>query len=183
VAAFGNACPKVKFSLRIGTNATLIEQVLNYELDGAFVCAPVRHPDLKGDAVFREELVIATSQTVSSLDSIVTSGCKILVKAPGCAYRERLENWLEGQGITQFDRLEFGTLDAIAGCVEAGLGFTMLPRSVLERANARGRMRLHDLPDREAAVETHFVRRADVFEFSALRAFRASALAGGGALA
>jgi LysR family transcriptional regulator, cell division regulator len=180
VAAFGKAYPEVKLSLRIGTNLTLIEQVLNHELDGAFVCAPVRHPDLKGAAVFHEELVIATSQAAPSLDSIVTTGCKILVKAPGCAYRARLENWLEGQGITQFDTLEFGTLDAIAGCVEAGLGFTMLPRAVLERANGQRRMLLHDLPDREAAVETHFIRRADVYEFSALRAFLASALAPAG---
>ena len=176
IALFGRRYPQVKLSLRVGTNASLIKQVLNHELDGAFVCAPVRHADLKGDAVFHEELVIATSGTISALDSVVAAGCKILVKGPGCAYRDRLETWLEIQGITQFDRLEFGTLEAIAESVEAGLGFTMLPKGVLERVNRRGRMQLHELPHREAAVETHFIRRADIFEFSALRTFLATAL-------
>jgi DNA-binding transcriptional LysR family regulator len=177
VAAFGNAYPEVKLSLRIGTNATLIELILNHELDGAFVCAPIRHPDIKGDAAFHEELVLATASSVRSVASVVAPGCKILVKAPGCAYRERLETWLEAQGVGQFDRLEFGTLDAIVGCVEAGLGFTMLPRSVLERANSRGGLRLHKLPAREAEVETLFIRRNDIYEFSALRAFLATTLA------
>ncbi|MBX6330054.1 MAG: LysR family transcriptional regulator [Pseudolabrys sp.] len=176
VAAFGRKYPEVKLSLRIGTNSTLIEQVLNHELDGAFVCAPIRHPDIKGNVAFHEELVIATASTVQSLEGVVTPGCKILVKAPGCAYRDRLESWLEVQGVSQFDRLEFGTLEAIVGCVEAGLGFTMLPRSVLERANGRGNLQLHKLPPREGEVETLFIRRNDIYEFNALRAFLATTL-------
>jgi DNA-binding transcriptional LysR family regulator len=175
VAAFGGRHPEVKLSLRVGTNATLIEQILNHELDGAFVCAPVRHPDIAGDVAFHEELVVATAKSVTSLDEVMAPGCKILVKAPGCAYRERLEAMLEARGIAQFDRLEFGTLDAIAGCVEAGLGVTLLPRSVLHRANARNALRLHPLAPHEARVDTLFIRRKDIYEFSALRAFMAIA--------
>ena len=29
--------------------------------------------------------------------------------------------------------MEFGTLDAILGCVEAGVGLTIFPRTVVER--------------------------------------------------
>jgi DNA-binding transcriptional LysR family regulator len=176
IAAFGLANPAVSLSLKVGTNTTLIEQVLNHDLDAAFVCAPVKHPDLKGDVVFREELVLATAMAVKAFDPVVTAGCKILVKGSGCAYRERLERWLEDRGVSDFDRLEFGTLDAIIACVDAGLGFTMLPRSVLADAGRNGRIRLHKLPTKEADVETLFVRRRDVFEFSAMRAFRSCAL-------
>ena len=35
------------------------------------------------------------------------------------------------------------------------------------RANGRGRMLLHDLPNREAAVETHFIQRSDTYMSSA----------------
>jgi DNA-binding transcriptional LysR family regulator len=34
IASFGSRFPRVKLSLRVGTNATLIEQVLDHELDG-----------------------------------------------------------------------------------------------------------------------------------------------------
>jgi DNA-binding transcriptional LysR family regulator len=51
-----------------------------------------------------------------------------------------------------------------------------LPRSVLDRANARGTLRLHPLAAGEARVDTLFVRRKDIYEFSALRAFMATIL-------
>jgi DNA-binding transcriptional LysR family regulator len=176
ITMFGKANPGVSLSLKVGTNAALVEQVLNHELDGAFVCAPVRHPDLKSDVVFREELVVATKADVVAIRPVVTAGCKVLVKGPGCAYRERLEGWLQDRGVSEFERLEFGTLEAIISCVEAGLGFTMLPRSVLADAGRAGRIRLHKLAAKDAEVETVFIRRQDVFEFSALRAFLACAL-------
>jgi DNA-binding transcriptional LysR family regulator len=67
--------------------------------------------------------------------------------------------------------LEFGTLEAIYGCVAAGLGITLLPRALLESACGAGHMRMHTLPPSEATAETVFIRRRDGFTSSALRAF------------
>jgi DNA-binding transcriptional LysR family regulator len=171
IARFGVAFPAVNLSLRVGSNEELIRRVLEFELDGAFVCAPAQHPDLVAEVIFEEELVIAISGHSAVGDPIFSSGCKILVKGRGCAYRDRLEKVIADQGVCNFSTLEFGTLDAIIGCVEAGLGLTMLPRSVLQAAAGAGRVQLRPLPAEIAAVETLFVRRRDALEFSALRAF------------
>jgi DNA-binding transcriptional LysR family regulator len=176
LAAFAHAYPGVSLSLKVGTNATLIGQVLDHELDGAFVCAPVQHPGLKSDVVFREELVLAAGRQAGAVEAFAVPGCKILVKAPGCAYRDKLESWLESRGVFDYRRLEFGTIEAIAGCVEAGLGFTILPLSVLESLNRGTAMRLHKLPPSIANVDILFIRRHDVYEFRALRAFLLTAL-------
>ena len=78
---------------------------------------------------------------------------------------------LARRGVVVARRLEFGTLDAILGCVAGGLGITLLPRSLVERARDEGRVALHELPSAEARVDTVFVRRRDGFASSALAAF------------
>jgi len=176
ISRYGTSYPAVDLSLKTATNLTLIEDVLNHELDGAFVCGPLDHPELEHTVVFNEELVIATAPGRSKFSSVAENGgLKILVKGPGCAYRERLEEMLIRRGIN-ISRIEFGTLDAIVGCVAAGLGETLLPQSVLAPAVRDKRVEIHRLPAVEARVETLFIRRRDAFISSALAAFLEIAL-------
>src|SRR5580693_3475246 len=46
LARFVAAYPDVDLSMKTGTTCDLIEQVLDRQIDGAFVCGPVNHPDL-----------------------------------------------------------------------------------------------------------------------------------------
>ena len=79
----------------------------------------------------------------------------------GCSYRQRLETVLAARGIVDARTQEFGSLDAIVGCVAAGLGITLLPRSVVAAAARTGEVALHSLPPDEAMVDTLFIRRRD----------------------
>jgi DNA-binding transcriptional LysR family regulator len=149
----------------------MIESVISHGLDGAFVCGPIDHPDLEQHAVFQEELVVATAPGRQRFEGLKEGGeLKILVKGPGCAYRQRFEDMLQRDGIG-VSRMEFGTLDALIGCVAAGLGETLLPRSVLASALREQRVAAHSLPAVDARVETMFIRRRDAFTTSALTAF------------
>jgi len=89
----------------------------------------------------------------------------------GCSYRQRLETVLATRGIVDVRVLEFGSLDAIVGCVSAGIGITLLPRAVVAKAARGGTVRLHDLPQQEAMVDTLFIHRRDGYVASALLAF------------
>jgi LysR family transcriptional regulator, cell division regulator len=176
ISRYGASYPAVDLSLKTATNLGLIEDVLKHELDGAFVCGPLDHPDLNQTVVFHEELVIATAVGRKKFSSTVDNGTlKILVKGLGCAYRERLEDMLARRSIN-ISRIEFGTLDAIVGCVAAGLGETLLPQSVLAPAVKDKRVEIHRLPPAESKVETLFVTRRDAFVSSALAAFLEIAL-------
>jgi DNA-binding transcriptional LysR family regulator len=170
ITVFATRYPQVNLVLKTGTNAALIEQVLDYRLNGAFVCGPVKHAQLIGQSAFREELVIAAASHVKSI-GFGGQELKILVKGPGCAYRARLEDILARRGVTPIGCMEFGTIEAIIGCVEAGLGITLLPRGLLQDAKRAGRLSLHRLPASDAQVEILFVRRRDTLLFSALEAF------------
>ena len=142
------------------------------QLEGAFVCGPVRHPELLSEPAFEEELVLATPPGVGGCDAIRDRrAVKIVVLRSGCSYRQRLEEMLARRGVVGLRRLEFGTIDAVIGCVGAGLGVTLMPRAIVEPARRAGRVAVHALPPSEAQVETVFIRRYDGFVSSALAAF------------
>ncbi len=166
------AWPEVDLVLRTGTTCELIRDVLEHRLEGAFVCGPVDHPELEERLAFREDLAVLTSPLVRNLDGLFAArSLKIVVLRAGCSYRQRLEEILARRGVGEVRMLEFGTIEAILGCVAAGLGVTLLPRSLVRVAEREGRVAIHDLPRAEARVDTLFVRRRDAFVSSALTAF------------
>ena len=176
LADCATANPEVDLVLRTGTTCELIVEVLEQRVDGAFVCGPVAHAELDEQVLFREELVVLAAPGVASLDALLNTGeARIVVLRAGCSYRQMLEALLARRGIAVPRLLEFGTLEAIVGCVSAGLGMTLLPRALIGRVWDTGRVSVHILPSEDAMVETVFIRRRDGFVSSALRAFLACA--------
>lgn len=169
---FAAAWPEVDLALRTGTTAELVAQVADRTLEGAFVCGPVDHPDLAREVMFREELVLATARGVRTLDELIGKGdLRIVVLRAGCSYRQRLEELLARRGAIGVRLLEFGTIEAILGCVAAGLGVTLMPRALVAESRHGTRIAIHALPVREGHVETLFVTRRDSYASSALNAF------------
>jgi LysR family transcriptional regulator, cell division regulator len=176
LAAYAADYPKVDLVIRTGTTCELIEQVLENRLEGAFVCGPVDHAEIDSEAVFHEELALITARGIPTIDEALTKrDLRIVVLRAGCSYGERLEAIIARRGITASRMLEFGTLEAIIGCVAAGLGVTLLPKSLIGPVWREERVAVHTLPPEEAEVETLFIRRRDAFVSSALKAFLAHA--------
>lgn len=172
LSAYAAAFPEVDLVLRTGTTCELVKDVLEFRLEGAFVCGPVNHPDLEERPVFREELVILTPPAIRNLDEqFGKREVKIIVLRAGCSYRQRLEEILARRGIINARLLEFGTIEAIVGCVAGGIGITLLPRSLVDVTLPSNRVAVHQLPAAEATVETMFIRRREAFASSALAAF------------
>lgn len=172
IAGYATACPEVDLSLAPGTTAELIEAVLERRLEGAFVCGPVAHPSLIEQVVYSEELVILAAPGVTTLDTATQGGfARIVVLRAGCSYRQRLEMLLARRGIAVPRIMEFGTLEAIYGCVSAGLGITLLPRALIGPVWQAGRVSIHALPPSDAEVVTVFIHRREAYLSSALRAF------------
>ena len=164
--------PAVDVTLRTGTTAELVRMVLARQLEGAFVCGPVAHPELEEEGIYREEMVVMTAPGIRSLDKALdVTELKIVVLRLGCSYRQRLEDILAQRGIVGLRRLEFGTLEAIFGCVAAGLGITFLPKALIGPVWREGRVAMHEVSPREGQVETMFIRRRDSRVSSALGAF------------
>lgn len=173
LASYVHAHPGVDFVLRTGTTAEMVERVLSRELEGAFVCGPVAHPQLVSTPAFTEKLALLSAPTETTLAAALRRpDLRLVILRAGCSYRQRLEELLARRGVVGLRRLEFGTLEAILGAVSAGLGITLMPRALIGPIWRGGRIRAHRLPEAEAQVQTVFVRRCDMLPSSALLAFQ-----------
>ena len=70
LASYTLAYPGVDLTLATNTTAGLVTQVLAHELQGAFVCGPIVHPDLEELNVFDEHLVVVTSPRTQDLEQL-----------------------------------------------------------------------------------------------------------------
>ena len=168
LARYHQQYPKVAIGLQTGASQELVRQVLNYDIEGAFVGGPVTNSEIVQQEVCIEEMVLVTAPDQPAPDT--GNFDTILVFRPGCSCRNRLEQWLREQGLTPIKLMEFGTLDAILGCVGAGMGITMLPRSFVERGSFASLVRTHSVAEPFAHVPTLFVRRKDMAASPALSA-------------
>jgi DNA-binding transcriptional LysR family regulator len=161
--------PEVKLSLVTGHTGDLVQKVLDYEIDGAFVSGKVDHPDMEQVLVFEEELVLISENTDEKLKEILKK--PMLLLSVGCSMRNRLEQWLEEEDMETNNIMEFGTLEAILGGTSAGLGVSLLPRSAVERREEQGLIRFHTIPEAYRNYQVYFVFRKDLFQTRAFERF------------
>jgi DNA-binding transcriptional LysR family regulator len=172
LADYAKAYPQVDLAIHPGTTCELVTAVKQGSIDGAFVCGPVLDSELEQRPMFHEELAVLAAAGTSSLEELVSTGdIRLVVLRAGCSYRQRLEALLAQRGVPIPRLMEFGTLETIFACVAAGLGITLLPRSLLSTSRYSERLAVLVLPPSEASVETVFVARRDAVPSSALAAF------------
>lgn len=172
LASYHRLYPEVNLSLVTGPTEQLIQAVLDYELDGAFVAGPVEHPDLLQESFIEEELMVVTHSAHPLLSSAKELNARtVLAFRAGCSYRAKMEQWLHEEGVMPVKILEFGTLETILGCVAAGLGVSLLPRSIVQRKAEEGFIRCHPIPHKHGLVWTVLIRRKDAYVSRAYTAF------------
>lgn len=172
LSTYHKAFPNVDLTLETGSTEHNIQGVLQHKIDGAFVAAPIEHPALNQKEVFEEQLVLVTDTKhpdISSIHDIQTN--TVLAFRTGCAYREKLEHWLHQEGMIPAKIMELGTMDAIIGCVSAGLGLSMLPLSVVSKHIQAGSLKQHFIPHPYEKVKTVFIYRKDRYMPASLREF------------
>ncbi|PIK32625.1 LysR family transcriptional regulator, partial [Bacillus siamensis] len=132
---------------------------------GAFVYGPVEHEDLKQSAVFQEELIVVSNVREGSLQNLLRE--PILFFAAGCSHRRKIKNILKEEAVPAQKIIEFGTLEAIIGAVQAGLGVSFLPASAARYFKNRENLFHHQLPERFRDMNISFIYRRDLFLTSA----------------
>ncbi|THB81783.1 MAG: LysR family transcriptional regulator [Desulfobacteraceae bacterium] len=161
--------PQVELSLITGTSTELNKKVLDYEVEGAFVTDGYRTPGIQWSEAFYEELVIVSP---TGNDRLLDAAQKsILVFPRPCAYRERLEQWLQANGLAPRRQIELGSSDGIVKCISAGMGISILPFSTVESAVKQGVVSIQRLDSSLASVPIMFVRRKGAHESKPLSAF------------
>lgn len=140
--------PRVELRVSTDTSAALVERLLDHKLDCAFIGGPVIHPDLAFDELVMEELVQVCAAGADPVQQ------PVILFREGCAYRTRALAWQRASGHAVADAMEFGTLEGILGCVSVGLGWTLLPRRVVEQSQHRADLTIREVPPQISRVQT-----------------------------
>jgi DNA-binding transcriptional LysR family regulator len=172
MAAYHSRYPQVELMLETGPTDQLLQAVLAHRLDAALVAAPLNVPELKHIDAFEEELSLITARKHAPVTSArQLAGRTLLVFRSGCSYRRRLENWFAEAGVAPGRIVEFGTFEAILGCVAAGMGVSLMPQAILQQRRLGKTIQSHSLPANIARVTTVLVWHKDIVQHVARQAF------------
>jgi LysR family transcriptional regulator, cell division regulator len=169
LSSYYSKYPNVELSLKAGVTDSLVQQVIDMRLDGAFVTGPIQHPLIEQIDVIQEKLVLVSKQQSLSIEELTTR--PLLLYNKGCGYRERLDSWMKSAGLLPNRIMEFGTFGTIIGSVAAGLGVTIIPESTITELVASGTVFSHNVPKPYDEITTIFIWRKDSYMTNTLQLF------------
>ncbi len=162
------AFPDVDLFIETGPTEVLIEKINNGDLEGAFVAEIESTNFLNKINFFKEELFIVGKNSFSR-EKIEDSN--IVTFKKGCSYRNQFQKWMAEEEINYRRVLEFGSLEAILGCVRAGLGYTVLPLSVIDKMGLDKDLKIKKIPKEFGELDTVFVYKKNLSETKAFKEF------------
>ncbi|MER8786482.1 LysR substrate-binding domain-containing protein [Mesorhizobium sp. M0983] len=152
--------PEVEIQLRTGNPQVLATAMLAGELDAAFAAEPIADAPFEKQSAFQEQLVIVSAASRVSIDDRLDMPKTMIAFEHGCPHRKRLEQWYARRGFMAEKTIELGSYHAILGCVVAGMGIALMPKSVLSGFPESRWLKLHELPaDEDNAVTVLFWRK------------------------
>ncbi|MNC03741.1 HTH-type transcriptional regulator GltR [compost metagenome] len=171
LSAYRGKFPEVEVHLEIGLTDQLINSVLQYSVNGAFVDGPVEHPDIIQELIINERLGLIVPETMDFCGLRTVQDKTLLILNLDCMYRMKLEEWIRDEGYRLANVMQFGTMEGLLGCVKAGIGYAVLPVSYYNKLNVKDGIRCYPFPERYGEVPTVFIRRRDLYMTSAFQQF------------
>jgi DNA-binding transcriptional LysR family regulator len=151
--------PEVVLELRTGNPLVLGSAILAGELDAALVAEPVADVPFEKTFAFDEELVIVAPANHPPIGKRSGLPPTIIVFEHGCPHRKRLEDWYASRREMPERTIEIASYHAMLGCVVAGMGISLIPRSVLTTFPERRRLSVHRLAKAENCAQTVLIWR------------------------
>ncbi|WP_310829184.1 LysR family transcriptional regulator [Paenibacillus pedocola] len=170
LAKYHKTYPEVDLSLFTGSTDELLNKVLRYELDGAFVkLQAINDDNIIKELEINEDLVIVARPEYENIESLLTK--PFLMNSSGCPNRGQLESWLKFKGVGKVRFMEFNHLDSIIHGVLADLGVSFIPHSAIQNYEEKGLLKSFTVPVQFASTKTIFIRHKASLKTSALSKF------------
>lgn len=161
LARFHAQYPDVQLELRTGSTGALIAEVIDGQLECALVSGPVEDTRLASVPAFDEELVLVAPAGHPPITSPRDLRARTLLTfEPACAYRQRLQAWLDSGEVVPERVVELASYHAMIGCVASGMGVALAPRSLLAKMLLDDSISIHQLPPPFAQARTVLIHRS-----------------------
>lgn len=172
IKRFAKLYPRIELAFTSAMCGTLITDVMAQKLDAAFVSGPVSISGLKQVKLKEEQLVLLAPREIGQLSDVLSlEQVRIIVFDQGCIFRARLEAWLSGKGIVQYQSTTLNSIEGIINFVEAGLGISILPKDVIDQYYSKRELNYFPLGRELGTMTTLLIYRDDALMSQALKAF------------
>jgi DNA-binding transcriptional LysR family regulator len=146
--------PKMNLELITNTTRDITKELLNYNVDIAFVSGEPLNDDLLVLNKIKETIVLVKQKEGNSKNIFLSF-------KNGCAYNEFGQNYLKQTYNKNFKVLEFGNYETILGCVKAGMGISLLPLSIVKKLNYEDDLEIQKISKDMETISTCLVCRKD----------------------
>ncbi|MHC1682951.1 MAG: LysR family transcriptional regulator [Clostridiaceae bacterium] len=157
LSRYSRKYPNVQVALKTDNQRNLMEQIINGELDGAFINVQCLHHNISSVFTFTEELAIISSIDIKKTDELLEKPI-IISNNLDCPYRVTLEKWIIAKKGTLSRIIEFDSLEAIIKCVADGMGISLLPKSLIKDND---RVNIHQLTNEFNQITIYFIKGND----------------------
>lgn len=172
VNEMANKFPLVDIDLTSAMRDTLIDDIMNYKLDAAFIPAPIYNEELEQIHIMDERIVAVTPIGIKSLDNLIEQHqIKAIVFDQGCFFRARLEAWLISNNILNYHKTVINSIEGVVNFIESGIGFSFLPEEIVSSFYSGKKIKTFPLPNEIGSVKTVLIYRKDNLSSPVLKAF------------
>jgi len=178
LARYRKNYPSVEVKMDISTSSKVQAGVLSNRLDVGLVSSEVHDPRLLATEFMSDDLVAivprnhkwSTKKQIKIQDLL---GETFILSAKGAGARAVVEERLQAKGIVLQNVLDFVNSEGVKHAVEAGLGISIQPRSIVQRELSVGSLRALRLADMETKIGYFHICRKNRHISNAAQAFLA----------
>jgi len=147
IAAFRAAYPSIPVDLLPGSHQDVLEQLIEYRADVAFIASDVSAPGAKAIRLFSDPMLLVShpqSEPVERLADL--QGRTLMVLHPRAGMRQEVERALADHGVT-CRLVEHPTVETIKTAVMLQMGVAVLPASAVREEVRAGRLAARPIAD------------------------------------
>jgi LysR family transcriptional regulator, cell division regulator len=126
--------PRADTTIISGSSRSLLRMLQDNELDIAFVSYPASGETVRTEFAIREELVllVPTNRVYSLKPEIQDGNLPLIVQRHACSYSERFLSFAAKRNLRIPKMIEAGSIEAVLGLVQQGVGIAVAPRSLIK---------------------------------------------------
>jgi DNA-binding transcriptional LysR family regulator len=178
LAAFRKRYPAVEVTVDISLSAKIMAKILANKLDLGLVNQDTHDPRLHARQFMTDDLFViiprhhrwAKKKRIRPQELL---GETFIVAARGAGVRAVIEERLKEKGIVLTNVVDFGNVEGVKRAVEAGLGVSIQPQSVVQRELSAGSLTGVSLAGLDAKLGRFYICRKDKHLSNAAKAFLA----------
>ncbi len=176
VAKFLQEHPESRIQLQVHNTSTVVQQIVNHELDLGLIEGDTHHPDIEVQPWIADELVIfsAPNYPLANQHNVTIEQLlqeQWILREKGSGTRETFDRAFHSHHSKLKIRLELEHTEAIKRAVESGLGIGCISRLALKDAFRRGSLVPISTPNLDLGRFFYFLWHKQKYQTTGMREF------------